>query len=141
MTTINETLKRSDGSTAVAANVRISVAGAGGIELPAAYTSAGSIVRPFTTRTDGEGAWTATLPASADLIPSGAVYRVTLTGAGVDGEPRYLSVPDSATPVAVVDCLVDPPGAIDPPGLAALAARVAAIETFLGTATFLTLGE
>lgn len=136
MTTITETLDRPDG-TVPDATVMVRLAGVNGAAV-VGYGPGSTLIGPVRTRTDGAGAWQVDLVPNENITPANTVYQIEVRAAG-QSSTRYVSVPDSLDTLDVVDLLVDPPGALDPSGLAALAARVAVLEAFITDSTFLTL--
>lgn len=115
MTTITETLARPDGA-AVYANVTIRLAGEDGVAV-VGYGPDSTLIGPVRTITNDAGVWEADLVSNVDIVPANTVYRIEVRAAG-QSSTRYVSVPVSGTALPVEDLLVDPPGALDPSGLA-----------------------
>lgn len=136
MTTITETLDRPDGA-ASDARIVVRLAGTDGVAI-VGYGPDSTLIGPSRTVADDDGVWTIDLIPNASITPANTVYQIEVRTAG-ETSTRYVSVPDSESTLDVIDLLVDPPGALDPSGLAALAARVAVLEAFVADSTFLTL--
>lgn len=116
---ITETLDLPGGTTPVAVGVTVELATTAGASLPAGYGSvAGStIIGGYTVAPDATGLWTVTLPRNDEITPSGTVWKITLSGAGVSRDPRYVSVA-GAGPFEVSAILTDAPAAVTSSALA-----------------------
>ena len=115
------------GSGSPTCTVTVELVGTGGHPVEG-FHSAGNVtivgkLQPTVTA----GAWSATLVANSLIVPAGTAYRRTVKGAGF-GASDFFEVPDGGGPYVLEDLLTVPPGAIEPTALAALAARVAALE-------------
>lgn len=126
MPVVNETLDL-PGSGSPDVTVTVELVGTGGYPVEGFHSAGDVTIVGKLTPTVTAGAWTATLVANSLIVPSGTVYRRTVTGRGF-GASDYFSVPAGGGPYVFEDLLVDVPGAIEPTALAALAARVTALE-------------
>lgn len=77
----------------------------------------GTIVGPTRLVTDAAGVYSATLPANADIVPSGTVYLVKVRlprhlHGYIWETNRFIEVPDGAGPYTVAELLTDPPTAL-----------------------------
>lgn len=130
MATVSETLDLPGGSSPDGVTVSVVLAGSGGAALPAGYGSvAGTTIIGSYSPTVTAGAWTLDLPRNDQITPTGTVWKIVLSGAGVSTEARYVDV-DGAGPFDVADILTDAPATIDTSTYAALDARVDALEAY-----------
>ena len=118
MTVVQQTLVVPGGEPAAFAIVTVTLAGPDG----AAFESDDeTLVYREKLRVDEDGFWTINLTPNDEIVPSGTVWRRTVTA------PRskrvvaddYFLVPKTNGPYELQDLLVDPPDSIEPTALAA----------------------
>lgn len=119
MTVVQETLVLPGGEPAAFAVVTVSLAGPDGAAFEADDET---LVYVEKIRVDEDGFWTIDLTPNDEIVPSGTVWRRTVTAPRSKNRivaDDYFLVPAGGGPYELQTLLVDPPGSLTPTGLAA----------------------